>query len=165
MHCSSGATAHPMWASISLGFAAVNIGLNFRMLGWTWIAWTACVLCVLVWYSLHISLCSCVFMFLICNAVLPVGIAVMVLSSSIGDNDLSSPRAIGIVIAIELAGLSRVSSGTVDGVPGLELALPALCVWVLTRVLGISVASQRRTLLLSLSLWLWCGRFPLVGFV
>ena len=91
-------------------------------------------------------------MFLICNAVLPVGIAVMVLSSSIGDNDLSSPRAIGIVIAIELAGLSRVSSGTVDGVPGSELALPALCVWVLTRVLGISVASQRRTLLLSLSL-------------
>ena len=31
------------------------------------------------------------------------------------------------MIASELAGLSRVSSGTVDGVPGSELALPALC--------------------------------------
>ena len=49
--------------------------------------------------------------FLICDAVLLVDIVVMVLSSSIGDDDgLSLARAIGIVIASGLAGLSSVSS-------------------------------------------------------
>ena len=74
-------------------------------------------------------------MFLIINVVLPVGIVVMVFSSPIASNGgdvddadgLSSARAIGVVIASGPAGLSRVSSGTVDGVPRLGLSLPALC--------------------------------------
>ena len=40
---------------------------------------------------------------------------------------ISHWRERSVVIASGLAGLSRVSSGTLDGVPGSGLALPALC--------------------------------------
>ena len=64
-------------------------------------------------------------MFFICDAVLSFNI-IDCSTLLIGSNVLLA-RAIDVVIAIGLAGLSMVPSGATDGEPDLELSLPALC--------------------------------------
>ena len=94
----------------------MNSGLIFFKLGWTVTSCMTCISCIMVWYSLCTSFCRCAFMFFNNNVVV-LFVAKIV----------SLARAIDVVIAGWPAGLSMISSGVMDGEPGLELSLPALC--------------------------------------